>query len=397
MELLYIGNYMFIENEKGVYGLPSSSNEFFSKYLYTFDKVRVLGEPPKDTLNVSNFVHISNDKISVRVLPPNRSPKDLKNDYFIRKILIEEISNAKAIIIKPLSRKGIMAIKIAKKLKKPYMIEVTGDIHNALKQHPNIIKRLYAPFLYFNIRHNIKDCKYGLYVSKDYLQSQFPIDGIMCGCADVVLKETEKKEIIENRIYKIDNMSLNNRIDLGLIGFYQGKMKGVDTAIRALSHLPNNFHLSILGNGTKKNRDKWINYGQKLGIKNRIHFPPPLPSSQKVLEWLDNIDIFVFPTRSEGLCRSVAEALSRGCPIFATNICTMPEMIDEKFLFTLDDDRELAELITYYVHHKDELKEIAKNNFLISKNYNYEVLKERRNKFLQEFKNYCLIVEEKGQ
>ena len=44
MKLLYIGNYMFEEIDGEFYGLPSSSNTFFEKYLCVFDEVRVIGE-----------------------------------------------------------------------------------------------------------------------------------------------------------------------------------------------------------------------------------------------------------------------------------------------------------------------------------------------------------------
>ena len=254
MDLLYIGNYMFKKNENGFFGLPSSSNEFFSKYLSVFRHVRIIGEPLKSNLSAENLVEVDSEHFSVRVIPPNRSPRDMiKNDRTVKNALYEEISKADSIILKPLSRKGIMAIKIAERLKKPYMIEMTGDIHNALKQNPSMLKRIYAPILYSKIKRAIKNAPYGLYVSKDYLQSQFPINGKMCGCSDVVLLKSDAS-VLENRFRRIETQSEREYVELALIGFYQGLMKGVDTAIRALSRLPKNYRLHILGNGTEENR-----------------------------------------------------------------------------------------------------------------------------------------------
>jgi len=345
MDLLYIGNYMFKKVDKTFLGLPSSSNEFFYKYLSAFCHVRILGEPLKSDLTADNLVEIDSEHFSVRIIPPNRSPQDIiKNDRDVKKALYEEISKADAIILKPLSRKGIMAIKIAERLKKPYMIEMTGDIHNALKQNPSMLKRMYAPILYSKIKRAIKNAPYGLYVSKDYLQSQFPINGKMCGCSDVVLLKSDAS-VLENRFRRIETRSEREYVELALIGFYQGLMKGVDTAIRALSRLPKNYRLHILGNGTEENRKKWLEYGEKLGVTDRILFPKPLPSSEAVLHWLDTVDAFVLPTRSEGFGRCVAEAMSRGCPCFATDICTMPELLPRECLHPLGDDSALAEQI----------------------------------------------------
>ena len=385
---------MFLFHKDGnlTYALPSCSDSFFRKYLDVFDSVKVLGAPMESYLDKSALVQMQDKRISVEILAPNTRPKDFINDSKVRQALEKEIKKAEAILIKPASRRGIMAIKIAKKYNKPYMIEMTGDIHNALKQHPNFFKRMYAPFLYKKILNSIKDCKYGLYVSQEYLQHEFPIEGKMCGCSDVVLEKADEV-VLEKRLKKIDSYSCNAEIKLALIGFYQGKMKGVDTAIRALAHLSDRFQLYILGVGTEENRKNWYEYAKVWGVsEKRIHFATPLPSSIEVLHWLDSVDAFVFPTRSEGFGRCVAEAMSRGCPCFATNICTMPELLSKETLFDMGDDKKLAELLIEYFSNKESLKKLAKRNFEKCNEYDFDVLKLRRNKFLEEFRRYAECV-----
>lgn len=389
MKLLYCSTFMFRKESGDTYALPSCSDPFFQKYLDVFEEVRVIGSPVRDYLDTDLLVKMTDSRISVRITKNNTTPQDFKNDSEIKRVLSEEISKSEAVLIKPSSRKGMMAISIAKALHKPYMIEITGDIHNALKQHPSLLKRLYAPFFYWQIKRTIKDCLFGLYVSKDYLQGQFPIHGQMCGCADVILEKSDD-EILKHRYERIDAMDINKRVDISLIGFYQGKMKGIDTAIRALSQLPASYHLNILGNGTEANRKKWYEYGNKFGIEDsRIHFPNPLPDSHTVLKWLDTQDFFILPTRSEGFGRCCAEAMSRGCICFATDICTMPELHDKSCLHRLDDDKKLADLIRIYSNNKVLMKSNAKRNFEKAKEYDFDVLKIRRNKFLEKFKEYC--------
>lgn len=391
MNLLYIGSFQFFYENGKTYGLPANSTSFFQKYLDIFTEVRVLGAPLRSYLDKTSLVEITDSRISVRILPPNKSPKDFKNDRIVNSALRDEISEASAVLIKPASRRGMKAIQIAEELKKPYMIEMTGDVHNALKQHPNILKRLYAPIIYMQIRRAIKNCQFGLYVSRDYLQRKYPIKGIMCGCADVILEKSDEK-ILLNRIQRIEAKKESDVFNICLIGFYQGKMKGVDTAIRALSRLPNNYLLNILGNGTQDNRDKWYTYATKYGISNvkeRIKFPKPLPNSNAVLEWLDSQDFFVLPTRSEGFGRCVAEAMSRGCICFATNICTMPELLQENYLHNLGDDKKLAEMILSNSKNKELMKITAQRNFEYAKLYDFGILRDRRNKFLRKFESYC--------
>lgn len=389
MQLLYISTFMFYKDAERTYAVPSCADSFFEKYLDVFDSVHVLGENVKHYLDRSALVEMKNEKIRVDILPANTRPKDFRNDGVVRACLTREIQKADAILIKPASRRGMMAIKIAEKLKKPYMIEMTGDIHNALRQSPSKVKRLYAPLFYRQIRNAIKSCKFGLYVSQDYLQIKYPIQGKMCGCSDVVL-EPGTDDILERRMQKIDAMQTEQTIHLALVGFYQGNGKGVDTALRALGQLPEYYHLSVLGNGTRENREKWYAYARKCGVgEHRLHFPEPLPSSQAVLRWLDDFDFFVFPTRSEGFGRVVAEAMSRGLPCFATNICTMPELLPLECLFELDDDKKLAQLLKGFVSDKEQMKKAARINFDHAKDYGFEILKKRRNEFLTTFKDFC--------
>ena len=390
MQLLYLSTFIFHKEADKTYALPSCSDSFFEKYLDVFDSVHVLGEELKSYLSKSALVEIENPNISVDILASNTRPKDFVNDKLLKRVLTEKISAADAILIKPASRRGMMAIKIAERLHKPYMIEMTGDIHNALTQSPSRVKRLYAPVLYRQITRRIRNCEFAIYVSRDYLQGKYPIKGKMCGCSDVVL-EPSTPDILEKRLTKIDNMRPDMTVKLALVGFYQGNGKGVDTAIRALARLPENYHLSVLGNGTEENRKKWYDYAKERGVSaERIEFPEPLPSAQAVLHWLDDYDFFVFPTRSEGFGRVVAEAMSRGLPCLATNICTMPELLPRECLFELDDDEKLAQLLTEYTGDRELMKKVARINFEKVNDYNFETLKQRRNEFLREFKNYCL-------
>lgn len=389
MELLYISSFQFYKKEYKTYALPSCNDAFFKKYLDVFSSVRVLGEEAKSYLDESKFGEMYDNRISVRILKRNTSPLEFVNDRKIKENLLSEIYKADAILIKPSSRKGIMAISIAKKLKKPYMIEITGDIHNALKQNPSKLKQWYGRILYNQILRAIKDCKYGLYVSESYLPQQFPIEGIQCGCSDVVI-ENAGDDVLSKRIKYIKDIDDRNEVRLGLIGFYQGLGKGVDTAIRALSLLPSNITLHVLGNGTEKSRNHWYSYAAKYNVEaSRLSFPNPLPNPHEVLKWIDTIDISILPTRSEGLCRTIVESMSRGCPCVCTNICSMPELLTYEYLHPLSDEKALATIISRLLANKNEMINNAITNFNNAKNFDFDLLKAKRNRFLLQFKEYC--------
>jgi len=64
------------------------------------------------------------------------------------------------------------------------------------------------------------------------------------------------------------------------------------------------------------------------GIADRFLFPGRLPAG-KVAEWLSAGDIFCFPSHTEGCPNAIVEAIACGCPVVATNVGGIPELVDE--------------------------------------------------------------------
>lgn len=123
--------------------LPAYESRFWEKYLDVFSKVHVLGENIEGYLDNGTTSLITNSNVQVDIIPGNTNPKDFVNDRIIKEILEKEILEAEAILIKPSNRKGMMAIRIAEKYKKSYMVELTGDLNLTLRMHRKVLKRMY--------------------------------------------------------------------------------------------------------------------------------------------------------------------------------------------------------------------------------------------------------------
>ncbi len=66
---------------------------------------------------------------------------------------------------------------------------------------------------------------------------------------------------------------------------------------------------------------------RNLGISDRIIFRGQLPAGARVREEFDRADLFVFPTRIEGLPRALVEAMARGMPCISTPVGGIPELL----------------------------------------------------------------------
>jgi glycosyltransferase involved in cell wall biosynthesis len=116
--------------------------------------------------------------------------------------------------------------------------------------------------------------------------------------------------------------------------------KGVDTLIRAFAAVQRpGSALVIVGGGPEEAKLKAL--CAESGVEN-CHFEP---ATNDVAEWLNRIDIFVLPSRSEALSNSLMEAMASGCCPVASRVGGNPELIEHGrngLLFQSDAVDELA-------------------------------------------------------
>ena len=89
----------------------------------------------------------------------------------------------------------------------------------------------------------------------------------------------------------------------------------VDTVIRALPLMGEHVHFAIYGIGSDE--QKLHSLARELGVEGRTHFFGQLSHADMPLA-LASCDIFIRPSRSEGMGNSFIEAMAAGLPVIAT-------------------------------------------------------------------------------
>jgi glycosyltransferase involved in cell wall biosynthesis len=124
------------------------------------------------------------------------------------------------------------------------------------------------------------------------------------------------------------------------------KEKGVDVLLRAVSLLQDlPARLTIIGNGPEAEALEQL--ARKLGIAKRTSFVGAMPL-QALTAYYRESDIFVLPSRSEGLALVLLEAQSFGIPIVATHVGGIPEIIrdeEEGLMVDPDEPNQLAQAL----------------------------------------------------
>lgn len=101
---------------------------------------------------------------------------------------------------------------------------------------------------------------------------------------------------------------------------------------------------------------------------------------------MDELDVYLIPSLTEGLPRALVEAMSRGLPAIGTNTGGITELLDQEYLNQPNDYKSLAKKLTGLVSDKQKLINCAERNFANSKQFSSEVLNLRRNSFFDRFK-----------
>ncbi len=123
---------------------------------------------------------------------------------------------------------------------------------------------------------------------------------------------------------------------------YLIKEKGIDVAVRALTHLPENVLLWVVGEGPEQDNLKAL--AQELGLGRRARFLGPKRNVEPLLQAADCALCPSVWSEAAGLVN--LEALACGLPVIASRIGGIPELIADGrtgFLFTPGDHRELAD------------------------------------------------------
>lgn len=119
----------------------------------------------------------------------------------------------------------------------------------------------------------------------------------------------------------------------------------VEAIARLKSRQPE-VHLVVIGNNQdvyKAEAETCLERAHDLGISDRVHLLGQIDDN-RLRAWYEEADLFVMPSRHEGFCIPVLEAMAAGIPVIAAHAAALPETVGSAgLLFTPDNVSELAE------------------------------------------------------
>lgn len=306
----------------------------------------------------------------------------IKTDYKTKEILKKCVQESDLVIGYVPCINAYTALKYAKEYNKKYMSYVVGCPWDSLWNHSFSGKCL-APKAFFQLKRCLKKTDYALYVTEHFLQKRYPSKGIVCGCSDVRIPETDE-DVLIHRLNLLNTYSDHQIFNIVTIASYSVRYKGQHYVIRALAKLKKKgickYHYYLIGSGDKTRLEK---LAVKLGVAEQVHFEGIVPHSH-IFEKLDEMHIYIQPSLQEGLPRAVVEAMSRGLLCICANTAAMPEMVDSKYVVNRKSVNDIVDLLNDL--SIENLKDQAIRNFEEAKKYDDQILDLKRNAFFKKVK-----------
>lgn len=393
MNVIVNCEFRFYQTPDGNVWTPSSFKyDFWLRYTEVFDQVTVVARIKEVPEVSSDWLQANGNQVSFHALPHyigligliSSLPKLIKS---LKKI----IQSDGLLLFRVPSQTATIATWLLKK-NRPYAVEVIGDPYDVFST--GVGGKLAAPFLKaFSTRTLQKQCKSALgasYVTQYYLQNRYPpgVNTIANFYSSIMLDETQ---IVDTpRTYQAKARKLV------FVGSLEQMYKAPDILLKAFAQLvneDNHYQLTMIGAG--QHLPSLEENAVQLNIQNNVSFVGEIKSNE-VISYLTQADLFVLPSRTEGLPRAIIEAMAQGLPCVGTMVGGIPELIPEEFCVPADDVESLFTVLSKLCNNVDELTKQSAVNLEKSKQYGNQFLSEKRKGFYQALKDQYTEIHRKN-
>ena len=150
---------------------------------------------------------------------------------------------------------------------------------------------------------------------------------------------------------------------------------GVDLIIKALQHLPE--HVVFISAGDGPDREKLMRLVRKLKLENRVQLLPHI-DHQELPVYLQLADVFVRPSRSEGMGNVFIEAMMTKTPVIGTAVGGIPDFLTDNetgFVCKKEKLKSIAEKVSLALDDQSLRNEVVEHAYkLVKERYDWSLI-----------------------
>jgi glycosyltransferase involved in cell wall biosynthesis len=175
-------------------------------------------------------------------------------------------------------------------------------------------------------------------------------------------------------------LKTHKNIRIGYLGGLDGR-KNVELLVDCFEELEKTHKdIELHIGGTGKNLERF----RKRKIKNAF-FHGFIPD-ERVNEFYNSLDIFVFPSLQEGFGFMPLEAMACGIPVIACNRSSMPEVVGDAGILVEPNKKDMIEEITKLIKDENLRKKLGRKGLKRAKQFTWENCARNTLKIYEEIK-----------
>lgn len=362
---------------------------FWTRYLDVYNEIRLIVRA-KPCHTIDGDCHKASGKQILAIpVPYYEGPRQyLKVRHTIERTIASEIHLDEAIHLRLPCPIGTHVWNYLQS-DRPYGVEVVADPSGIFAKNGGVNHPL-RPFLRWFFTRRLKQQCVGAcaaaYVSSHILPERYPTAPGAFSTTYSSVELTAKSFCSKPRM-TFDGDTIN----LVTVGSLAQLYKAPDILIQAVNILVKeglDLHLKFVGDG--KYRPELEQQVAQLNLEKHIHFLGQLPAGDAVREQLDRADVFVLPSRTEGLPRAMIEAMARALPCIGSTAGGIPELLPLEDMVVPNHANNLAAKIREVITNPARMAQMSNRNLEKSREYQENTLRQRRNEFYQHVKGKTL-------
>lgn len=364
-----------------IWSTTGAANGFWQRYRAVFGHVRVVARVEDCPGRPAAAHRVDGDGVEVYPVPHYLGPLQyLLRRRRLRAALRDCCEPGDAVLLRVPSSIGTMLHRVLQRRRVPFGLEVVGDPYDAFapgaSRHP--LRPLLRRWFTRRLRAQCRNASAVSYVTERALQARYPAatGAVTAAYSSIQLDDTAFVE--RPRPLGLPRVAVR----LVSVGSLEQPYKGIDTLIEAMPMLVRaglEAHLVHLGDGRCRADLERLVRERRLG--GRVAFAGAVPPGAAVRLFLDDADLFVLPSRTEGLPRALVEAMARALPAVGTSVGGVPELLSGAQLVPPGDPVALAYAITALAADPQAMAAASARNLARAGNYAAGTLARRRADF----------------
>jgi glycosyltransferase involved in cell wall biosynthesis len=357
---------------------------FYSPYLEIFDSVTVVARVRAANAPTASARRADGEGVSFHDVPYYVGPLAfLKKFREISRVTKAALESNDAVILRVGSQIASHLEPDLYRSDRPYALEVVSDPYEAFAPGCNdhLLRPLFRMYLSSRMKRQCFRAPGISYVTEKSLQSNYP-PGAKAFCShysDVDLPAEAYATAV--RVFREETRPMKIITVASLEQLY----KGVDVLIDAVRENVNaGFDLTLQVIGDGQHRKRLEERAAPLG--KRAEFLGKVAAGAAVRERLQNADIFVLASRTEGLPRALVEAMATALPCVGSAVGGIPELLAAVDLTPAGDAAALALKLREIIREPERLTATSERNLAKAQEYRREVLRARRLLFYSELR-----------